>query len=68
MEVEAFTAEAQTLLYLTPDVVMSGARQFQQCGLTAEYPAIFKLYPQQGWILGHEAYNQGGYADTRIRS
>lgn len=37
-------------------------------GLTAEYPAIFKLYPQQGWILGHEAYNQGGYADTRIRS
>ena len=30
MDVEAFTAEAQTLLYLTPDAVMSSARQFQQ--------------------------------------
>ena len=30
MNVNAFTAEAQTLLYLTPDVVMSSARQFQQ--------------------------------------
>ena len=30
MDVEAFTAEPQTLLYPTPDVVMSSARQFQQ--------------------------------------
>ena len=37
-------------------------------GLTAEYPAILKLYPQKGQILGHKAYYQGGYVDTWIRS
>lgn len=30
MDVEAFTAEAQSLLYLTPDAVMSSACRFQQ--------------------------------------
>ena len=40
----------------------------KQNGLTAEYPAILKLYPQKGRILGHKAYYQGGYADTWIRS
>ena len=37
-------------------------------GLTAEYPAILKLYPPKGRILGLKAYYQGGYADTWIRS
>ena len=30
IDVEAFTAEAQTLLFMNPEVVMSPARQFQQ--------------------------------------
>jgi len=60
MDVEAFTAEAQTLLYLTPDLVMSSARQFHQFHDLTHYETDYRWQPYSS-VKGTTVENVGNH-------